>query len=532
MRRPVSLVVVSAPLLFRHRTTHRARAVLLIALIAVAALVASGCARAGSGLLEDRPAELPASLDFVPGHSMGWLVLDTDTGSARWRSLTQTLGVASPRAPLEGLLGRMLGADVNDARDLQPWIGDVAGVAVMAAEVDADDALLGFADVRKRSALEQELRERGFRRGPGGRLGSGVGQRLRLWVPPAGSGLPTLGVADDAVVAARSKAALKTILGRTDTYTASTRKATNEYTMAALRRVPAALVFRSDYVRDQLRYAVSEDPAALELTRWFTAASTVSAMRDGWVGLAAQARASRPSVRVLGTFDWIADISRVGEPGPVSRAALDRLPAATASALALRNPGMYGQDVLMAATSNALGFSTSEDVPSSRREVRILDLLADLTGVATVSRVGDEVRLETTVKDAAGLSQTVGDALHLAGLDDRTSVRASGRRQVQAVLRLGPRSGAGAIAADPGTLGDRGDYAAAFGAAGRPSNTPIAWMWSSASPCNADLPSAGWLDWDRASRMSFSVDVPVTATGCDLGAAAMRAYATIGAATS
>lgn len=507
-----------APLRF-FRSLITRRALVAAVLVIAAALVAAGCAPQDSRLLLRLPDDLPRSIQYLPGDSMGWLLFDTDTESTRWDALATATGGHPGRDLLTAWGHQLLGPDADASTEVRPWIGSQAGVTLVTSDISSDDALLGFAEVRKRGALEAALRRAHFTRHPDADLGDGIADDLMLWTPPHASHLPAVGVADDALVLAPTRAALRELLARTHEYRAVVRPAMVRNTRNAMQHVPVSFIYRGDDVRDQLLRLVRADPSALELGRWMMSTSVVSASRDGWIGLAPPVDRSRHALRVVGRFDWVKGQSVIGEPKPVKRQMLDGAPAATTLGVAMTDPGALATDIVGSATHNGSQFATKQDVPKADPQVQLFRLLDQLDGAASITREpGDNFRVRVSVRSVPKALRQAQAALDLVGQPDRwlITVEQVGQTTMELWVRPAPVAGrrpaALPLAPAAHTLATSTRYVAAFRAVGTPPRRPIAWVYASKS-CDATQGIAGWLTWDRDKYMTYAVDVPLGAGG-------------------
>ncbi|MCW2950393.1 MAG: hypothetical protein JWN41_1406 [Thermoleophilia bacterium] len=530
---------MSAPLAYPQLLSHRRLArVALPLVLAAAVFVSGGCDTPRA--FSHKPAGLPASIDYLPGDSMGWVVFDTDPASARWRPIDRAVDAKVGARTVDVFASRLLGSSVDVARDIEPWVGSTGGYALVTSDIASPDATIGFFDVAHRDALERVLRAHDYHAVSSGELGSGPGGDLALWKPRSSRSdaassnrgiLPVIGVADHALVYGRTVDALRSILHRTDQLSASERRGTNRFTVKARATTPIALVYRGDDVRDQLLRLVRSDPSTLEVGRWFAATSVVSASRDGWVGVAPPLDRSRRAVRLIGGFEWAKGQSTIGEPKPVRRAVVDALPGATRAALAVTDAGAYLTDFVGAATDHGYQFATKQDVPKGQPHVQALKLLAQFDGETTFALgATGSVTARAHVKSARSAVAQVKAAARLVAIDDRLIARASGKRQVEvsyepppsarhmpATAQAGdaphvPRSAAADAVNGSVTLGTNSRYRAAMRAVGAPPRVPVAWVYVARS-CAANQGIAAWLTWDRDKNMAWSTDIPLVPTG-------------------
>jgi len=520
------------------RSSSRARryVALLVTLVLVACM-ATACTAPGAGRVLDKrkPKGLPKALHFVPGDAMGWMLLDTDAGSRRWAAIDGATGEPTSEHELDSLFLRVFGADLDRGEMVDPWIGASAGVALMGVDVDAPDSQLAFAEVRSRGKLERALRDGGWVRAKRQLGGGDLAGELTLYEPKAHRDAPrlaTIAISDDVLLAAASTKGLEAILADTDEYAADERKATSDYTVTALSRVPAAIVFRSDIIRDQARRFVADDPALLEVSAWLVRTPFVSAMRDGWIGLAppTSAQAGSGDIRIVGSFDWLKDIADPVRPKPAPAALLNELPGDTTAAIALHNPGQYGASVIDAITGGGSSFATKLDGTTSTSPVQLFDVLDSLNGDAGIAFTERGV-LEARVRSAD--ADKVAQDVNTISRDLKLPALSGEARTGAVVVRASIPPTTDADVMDVIVRSDATDSVADLAAAGKPPRTPVAWLWlrdtdacgkEDAAPADGapqvELmqrepdPIAGWVTYDGTIRMSISLAMPVEAIRC------------------
>jgi hypothetical protein len=517
---------VSAPFAIPGRfPRRRALRFALPLLLAVLLSAVAGCSVQKPRAMLHIPDGLPASIDYLPGDSMGWVLFDAHPGTKHWAAIDTATGTEASTAVVTAFADRMLGASDVPASDVTSWAGATGGFAFVNSDVTDDDATIGFFDVSHRGALEKVLRAHDFTEHPGTNLGDGAAGNLTLWTPKS-SGDQVVGVADDAAVYAPTTAGLKTILRHTHELRAIERRGATRFTVAAHQASPLALVYRGDDVRDQLLRLVASDPSKLELGRWFATTSVVSASRDGWVGLAPPLDRSRRAVRLVGAFEWAKGQSTIGEPKPVRRATLDALPSNTAAAVALTDPGSYVTDFVGAATHHGYNFATKLDIPKGDQHVNLLKLLGQYDGETALALApSGTLSMHAHVKSVRKAISQLDAAARLFNFQDRLSAKAAGTGQVDVTYEPKPAAATKAPASGSTTndpqrsaasdavtsdqhLGDQPVYVAAMKAAGAPSVVPIAWLYSARS-CSDAEGMAGWLTWDKDKTMRWTMDIPL-----------------------
>ncbi|MBC7461466.1 MAG: hypothetical protein H7287_08895, partial [Thermoleophilia bacterium] len=440
---------MSAPFAIPGRAPRR-RIALAALLTVLVALVVSGCAVEKPRALLRVPDGMPASIDYLPGDSMGWVLFDTDPNAPRWRALDTAAGAELAATTNEFFAGQLFRSTADVADDITPWVGNTGGIDVVTSDLAADDATIGFYDVAHRNKLEQTLRRYGFTEHGGTDLGDGPAGDLTYWAPPttpapdAGS-FPAVAVGDKAMVYAKTRAGLVSVLHKTHQLRAIERRGTNRFTALAVKTTPLAIVYRGDSVREQLLRLVRSDPSTIELARWFATMSVVSASRDGWVGVAPPLDRSRRAVRLVGAFEWSKGQSLIGEPTPVKRVVLDELPASTRVAVAVDDPGSYVTDFLGAATRHDYNFATKLDVPRGEPHVNALELLGQLDGPSALSLTATgRVSARIHVKSPRTAVSQVNAAARLFGLEGALDVTAVAKGQVEIAYEAAPLAAKGA----------------------------------------------------------------------------------------
>lgn len=496
----------------------------MLLLVATCALVAAGCTVPGSGRLQGPPGGLPASLELVTADVLGYSLYDTDPRSKLWAGL----GEGTADDLLVALHAGLAGGFDADLGDIQPWIGDAAGTAHRELDLDGttDTSTLYFADVSNRDRLEAFLEDAGWSREPSSELG-GPGEDATLWThhatcddTPSGTqgicaapehvAYEAAAVTDDAIVAARSTAALKSLLRAAGEYAVPERKAMSELTVEAANRVPVAFVFRSDLLRTQVRRPFEHDPALLEFARWATDSNVLVALRDGWIGLAPSAddHAREGSVRVVGTAEWVPDLASGITLGAAKPDMLSHVGPGADVAVALNDPGQHLRELVRAITFGAGQYVTEQDVPEGEDRVELLPLLDRLDGDAAIGYDDGELRVASHVDEDA--SAEVIAALDHAGVDATASESDDGTTLFTVPIRqsLTP-SGVmpDTTIAEPSGSSPGPVTAADFAAAGTPPRAPFAWFRTSASERGCIGGTSGWLTFDGTDRITLGMHV-------------------------
>jgi hypothetical protein len=470
MRRRYTPVAVSAPSSFRRppaATSFAARTIGFTIVLAIAVL-AAGCAAPGASRLQGAPESMPPALEHVTADVLGFSVYDTDPGSDAWGSTG-----LDAEAALDQLYERV----GVDAAEVEPWIGAHAGVAVRQLDVPGTEGgtWAWWADVRDPEALLESVEAL-----------EGDGRSVQAY--------------PDGVLVATSEAALEDFTDAAESYAVSERKAMREYAAEVATKSPVGVVFRGDLLRTHLRRPFQGDPALLEFARWATESNVLLAARDGWVGAAAPVADDRDGFRLVGNVEWVPDLAPDIDWGSVDADLLDEVDASADLAVAIEDPGQHLQELLTGITRKNGQYATEQDVPDGEDRVELEPLLEELDGDAAIGWNGASRTATLRINGAADQAEDVELVLDRLGLD----------AQVDAVwedlvVKL--------VGVEVGSDGFR-TRATAAKAAGPPPRPPVAWVWTrSIAGCSG--PAAGWVTFDGAGEMSFSLAVS-TADACDL----------------
>ncbi len=483
----------------------------MLLLVAACALIAAGCTVPGSSRLQGPPEDLPPSLDLVTADVLGYTLYDTDPTSKLWLDMEE--GAADDL--LGALHAGLTGGFDADLDDVEPWIGDAAGTALRELDLDGktETSTLYFADVRDRGKLEEFLRDAGWTRFSRDDLG-GPGEDVSLWThlaacdsPPGRTsntelicGAPehvayeAAAVTDEAIVAARSTPALKSLLRAADEYAVPERKAMSTFTVEAAKRVPVAFVFRSDLLRTQVRRPFEHDPALLEFARWATDSNVLVALRDGWVGLAPAVEGPTPTARFVGSAEWVPDLAPDITLGATKPGLLSNLGPDVDVAVALSDPGQHLRELVRAITIGAGQYATAQDVEDGDRRVELLPLLDELDGDAAIGFGGGVLRM-ATVLDEGSRAEVVA-ALEHAGVDATIHEFGDGTALINMPISASVEAPSGPVSdpwvPEPMTARD-------FADAGPPPRAPFAWFMTSCG--------SGWLTFNGTDRITLGMAV-------------------------
>ncbi|MCW2923094.1 MAG: hypothetical protein JWM98_498, partial [Thermoleophilia bacterium] len=286
-------------------------------------------------------------------------------------------------------------------------------------------------------------------------------------------------------------------------------------------RTPMAFVYRTDIARGQLRRRFEGDPAALELSTWATASSVITALRDGWIGVAPPRDSSRHAVHLVGSADWIPALSPDWELHPADRAQLEALPASVTTGVALRDAGGLMTTELQAVARGGQDFATKLDVPKGEHRVEIFPLLDRLDGQAAVGYTVGSHQLDVRVERGGDddLHSDLGEALDLAGVD--ASVETDG----EDLVVHAPHATALREQVIVTKLGGTPGFSAAMQGAGKPPRPPVLWLWQRGVGCAAT--SGGWVTYDGGGVLDVSLDVSIAPARTCIAASGAADLATL-----
>ena len=489
----------------------------MLLLVGACVFVAAGCTVPGSSRLQGPPDGLPPSLDLVTANALGFTLFDTDPRSRLWAGLGEETADDLLATQHAGLVGGF----AADLDEVEPWIGDATGTALREFDLDGqtETSTLYFADVRSRRELEAFLDDNGWTRAKDDDL-AGPGEDASLWnhdsscddtpsgtqaicAAPEHVAYEAAAVTDDAIVAARSTTALKSLMRAADEYAVPERTAMSEFAVEAASKVPAAFVFRADLLRTQVRRPFEEDPALLEFARWATDSNVLVALRDGWVGFAPALDEARrdDAVRVVGAAEWVPDLAPDITLGAADPSLMSKLGPDVDVAVAFDDPGQHIQELVRAITFGSGQYVTEQDVPEGEDRLELQPLLDRLDGNAAIGYGNGFLRFVFENEDDAQLTTDVLNVLGHAGIaampgpasenSIRVPIPIVAHRDIRSILGKKSVTGAG-LELD-------------FSGAGKPPRAPFAWIWSKGRGCVGE--TAGWLTFDGTERMTLGMDV-------------------------
>jgi hypothetical protein len=148
-----------------------------IAVIAIAgsALIAAGC---GGDSGSKSAAKDAAALDFVPATAIGYVTVDTDFEGDGWTRFSEIAAAFDEDfEPIQDQLAEATAEgddEIDFAEEVDPWLGDTGGLAILApATSDDDDSgdssdmnnLFLWLEVEDRAALEEFAKDRDLEEG-------------------------------------------------------------------------------------------------------------------------------------------------------------------------------------------------------------------------------------------------------------------------------------------------------------------------------------------------------------------------------
>ncbi len=133
------------------------------------AFIAAACGGSDSGAA--KAAKDAAALDFVPKDAIGYVTIDTDLAGKNWKTFGDLAKAFDP--DFEGIDAELAkqaeGDDVDFQDDIDPWLGESGGVAILSVGDDAteaDDAsFFAWVEVDDREALEKFAKDEGATEG-------------------------------------------------------------------------------------------------------------------------------------------------------------------------------------------------------------------------------------------------------------------------------------------------------------------------------------------------------------------------------
>ncbi len=136
--------------------------------VSVAAMIAAGCGGSGSG--SGGAAKNAPALDFIPKSALGYVTIDTDFSGDQWSQFSD-LAKAFDKdfKGVEETLAEQAksGEDAVDfAKDVDPWLGDSAGAALLRVKDGGDDAdAFAWVELEDAAKFETFMKDRDAKAG-------------------------------------------------------------------------------------------------------------------------------------------------------------------------------------------------------------------------------------------------------------------------------------------------------------------------------------------------------------------------------
>lgn len=168
-------------------------------------MLAAACGGSDSG--STKAAKNAAALDFVPKDALGYVTFDTDFGGDNWTKASELATAIKP--DLKSVEDQIVesatsdDSDVDWKKDVEPWLGESAGAALLDMKADGGADAFIWVEVKDRSALES------FAKDQGGKKGDKVGD-FTVWTNKDDSSV--VGVSDDLAILTDDTATLKKVV--------------------------------------------------------------------------------------------------------------------------------------------------------------------------------------------------------------------------------------------------------------------------------------------------------------------------------
>jgi hypothetical protein len=134
------------------------------AVVAASALIAVGCGGSGGGSGAADAAKNAKGLDYVPEDAVLCMTFDTDLEGDNWGNVDDLAPAFYDKVKTVDQYVEDASKDgkdeVNYKKDVEPWLGDSAGVAV----TNADGDFMGWVDIKDRSAFEKFAKDHDFKK--------------------------------------------------------------------------------------------------------------------------------------------------------------------------------------------------------------------------------------------------------------------------------------------------------------------------------------------------------------------------------
>ncbi len=174
--------------------------------IAGAAVIAAGCGGSDSG--SAGAAKNAAALDFVPKDAIGYATIDTDLEGTAWKAFEKVYPAFNGQ--FEGLdewttsLTKDMDNDVDFAKDVEPWLGASAGLAITSisgyGEGSEDPGVFAWVELKDSAKFETFAKDNDLK---------DADEKIGDFAVWTGEDDTVVGVSDDLALLANSKKELK-----------------------------------------------------------------------------------------------------------------------------------------------------------------------------------------------------------------------------------------------------------------------------------------------------------------------------------
>ena len=130
------------------------------------ALVAAGCGGSG-GSGATAAAKDSKGLDLVPKTAIGYVTIDTDLEGDNWKQFDELATAFDPE--FKGITSQLNdvvdGEDDVKWKDVDPWLGESAGVGILSAKDGEDADVIGWAELEDKAKFESFAKDQGWKKG-------------------------------------------------------------------------------------------------------------------------------------------------------------------------------------------------------------------------------------------------------------------------------------------------------------------------------------------------------------------------------
>jgi hypothetical protein len=129
--------------------------------IASAGLVAAGCGGSG-GSGATAAAKDSKGLDFIPKSALGYVTVDADLEGDNWKQFNELATAFDPE--FDGAAKELSKAadDVDYKKEVDPWMGDSAGIALLSAK---EDDIVVWIELQDKAKFEKFAKSQGWKKG-------------------------------------------------------------------------------------------------------------------------------------------------------------------------------------------------------------------------------------------------------------------------------------------------------------------------------------------------------------------------------